>query len=126
MYDKGKVLLFIAVLVLFVLFPFLYGAAEGNDGKPPELEQPMSESECIEAKPYMRAWHMDLLDHWRDEVVRDASRKYTSATGKTYEKSITNTCMKCHENEQRFCGECHNYAGVDPYCWDCHNDPKKE
>ena len=126
MYDTGKVLTFLAILVLFALFPFLYGAASGGDGKAPEVEAPSGETECVESKDFMRAWHMDMLDEWRDDAVRDADRKYVAENGKEHEKSLTMTCMRCHENEEKFCGECHNYVGVDPYCWDCHIDPKKE
>jgi hypothetical protein len=32
--------------------------------------------------------------------------------------------MKCHDNKEEFCDKCHLYAGVTPYCWDCHIDPK--
>ena len=34
-------------------------------------------------------------------------------------------CMKCHTNKEKFCDECHTYAAVKPYCWDCHIQPKE-
>jgi hypothetical protein len=124
MYDSGKTVLFLIVMVGVVTFPIWYGMASGTDGAAPELEE--ADGECVESKAFMRAWHMDMLNEWRDEVVREADRSYTNVKGKTFEKSLTNTCMDCHENEEEFCGKCHDYAGVDPYCWDCHNRPGKE
>lgn len=127
MYDSGKVLLFLAVFVALVSFPFWYGAAAGTDGTPPTPAKAASEG-CVESKEYMRSWHMDMLDQWRDDAVRLADREYTSAGGKKFNKSLTRTCMQsgCHESEEKFCGECHDYVGVEPYCWDCHVDPEKE
>ena len=124
MYDFGKVILFLIVFVALVLFPFWYGAAAGSGGEVPDPETPSGE--CVESKEYMRAWHMDMLDEWRDDAVREADRDYTSSKGIKYKKSLTLTCMDCHENEEKFCGECHDYVGVETYCWDCHIDPKKE
>jgi hypothetical protein len=39
---------------------------------------------------------MKLLIQWRDEVVRQNQRVYIATDGKEYEKSMANTCMKCH------------------------------
>jgi hypothetical protein len=36
--------------------------------------------------------------------------------------SLEDTCFKCHSNTSQFCDSCHTYAGVQPYCWDCHNE----
>jgi hypothetical protein len=69
--------------------------------------------------------HMDLLNEWRDDVVRKGKRIYTSPGGKKYNMSLSNTCMECHSNKAEFCDECHQYAGVDPYCWNCHIEPKE-
>jgi len=33
--------------------------------------------------------------------------------------------MDCHNNKTKFCDQCHNYAGVSPYCWECHIEPKE-
>lgn len=126
MYDAPKVVTFLVIFAALVLFPFWYGAAAGGDGAAPELEKPTGETECIESKEFMRAWHMDMLDEWRDEVVRYGDREYVAEDGDKFEKSLTMTCMRCHENEEKFCGECHNYAGVEPYCWNCHVKPDKE
>jgi hypothetical protein len=56
--------------------------------------------------------------------VREHNRKFVAFDGKTYTISLTQTCMKCHTSKAEFCDRCHEYAGVTPYCWDCHIDPK--
>ena len=68
---------------------------------------------------------MQLLDEWRDEVVRDGERQMQVVNGKEYEKSLMNACMQCHADKKKFCDECHVYAAVKPYCWDCHYVPKE-
>jgi hypothetical protein len=73
----------------------------------------------------MRTSHMKLLDDWRDEVLRDGDRTPIEVDGVKYEKSLMNGCMKCHEDKKKFCDECHTYASVKPYCWDCHFLPKE-
>jgi hypothetical protein len=93
----------------------------------PELTAKAKEAkECVEPKSYIRTEHMKLLDEWRQEAVRDANRIYKSSTGKIYDKSLQNTCMECHSDKSKFCDQCHNYTGVDPFCWDCHIEPKEK
>ena len=72
---------------------------------------------------YMRTMHMDLLNEWREKVVREGER-FTFAAGKKMEMSLSKTCMNCHPNKDQFCDQCHNYLDVKPYCWDCHVDPQ--
>jgi len=122
MHDGGKIIAGLAVFLGLVSFPFWFGAALGGDGKLPEPKLPASlqGKQCVESKEYMRAYHMDLLDKWRDEAVREGLRMHVTEDGRQYDKSLTNTCLKCHESRKDFCQQCHNYVGVDPYCWDCH------
>jgi hypothetical protein len=88
----------------------------------PELER-----KCVESKAFMRTEHMQLLNNWRDSVVRDGYRQYISTTsGKHFNMSLQNGCMNCHSNKKKFCDQCHNYMAVKPYCWDCHIAPKEE
>jgi hypothetical protein len=74
----------------------------------------------------MRAEHMQILDLWREVVVRGGQRTYTNPKGKEFVMSLSNTCLDCHSNKADFCDKCHNYASVRPYCWDCHIEPPKE
>jgi hypothetical protein len=69
----------------------------------------------------MRASHMVLLQDWRDAVVREGVREYTTADGRTVQMSLTGTCLRaCHTDKAAFCDRCHDYAHVKPSCWSCH------
>jgi hypothetical protein len=67
---------------------------------------------------------MDLLNQWRNAVVRDGERDYVASSGEVFNMSLTETCLDCHENRDAFCTRCHDYASVEPKCWDCHVDPR--
>jgi hypothetical protein len=101
----------------------------GKAAPAPELEltdKAKAAKVCVRSAEYMTAEHMQLLDVWRESVVRQAERIYVSPDGKEYNMSISNTCLDCHSNKAQFCDRCHNYVSVRPYCWDCHIDNPKE
>ena len=124
MYDAGKIVAGLAIFVILATSPLWYNALSAAQPDRPELQQPTNGStECVEATDYMRANHMHLLDQWRDTVVREDVRTYTSEAGKDYTMSLTDTCLDCHSNKGQFCDACHTYSAVDPYCWDCHVIP---
>jgi [DsrC]-trisulfide reductase subunit J len=123
MYDKSKIIPGILVFLVLFTFPVWYNAAFGSDNHVPEPKIVTKEKHCVESKEYMRTQHMDLLNQWRDAVVRDDMRMYKTASGEKVEISLTNTCLKCHSNKTQFCDECHDYLAVKPYCWDCHIAP---
>lgn len=77
---------------------------------------------CIAPKEYMRAHHMQVLDRWRFDSVRDGKRTHVTADGRRFEKSL-NTCLGCHAQNPMFCFMCHQYANVKPTCWNCHLSP---
>ncbi len=123
--NKGLIAALLAALFAAVTFPVWYGLFSGGAGPAPELELPAGKDACVEDKAYMTANHMDLLNTWRDEVVRQGKRFHTSkATGEKFEMSLTNTCMSCHDDGAVFCDRCHTYANVHPTCWECHVKPK--
>lgn len=124
MYDAGKVIAGLVVFLVLMTSPFWLNM--GKTAEYPKLELPAVEKQCIESKEYMRANHMQMLDDWRLEAVRDGQREYVSSDGRKFDKSLTRTCLKCHENKKNFCDRCHTYTSVKPYCWECHVDPKKE
>ena len=76
-------------------------------------------------KESMRAQHMELLDHWRDQVVREDARTFDAADGGHFKMSLTGTCLGCHPNKVDFCDQCHTYPDVQPDCWNCHVDPER-
>jgi hypothetical protein len=72
---------------------------------------------------------MDLLNQWRNSVVREGKRTYVSkASGETFEMSLSKTCMGCHESRQKFCDRCHTYVNLRTAlpCWECHTEPKEK
>ncbi len=121
MSDKGRIIAGLVIFVVVATFPIWYTLGAAGDVSPPDLELPEDGSQCVEDKEYMTANHMDLLNQWRDAVVRDGEKYYTSTmSGKRHEMSLTRTCMKCHSNRETFCDRCHDFAGVAPTCFDCH------
>jgi hypothetical protein len=125
MYDASKIVAGLAVFVVLATSPLWYNALSTASSEAPVLQQPTNGStECVEATEYMRANHMDLLDQWRDTVVREDVRTYTSKAGKDYTMSLSETCLDCHSNKEQFCDACHTYSAVTPYCWDCHVIPE--
>lgn len=124
MHDAGKIFPGLVILLVLITLPFWYNAAFGKGGMRPEIQRPEGYQQCVEATEYMRVAHMDLLNDWRDAVVRDGKRVYVSTSGVPYDMSLTMTCMKCHTDREQSCDRCHNYVSVTPYCWECHVDQK--
>lgn len=125
MYDAGKIFTGLAAFLVILTIPFWYTAAMGKAGEKPKLEMPKDEKKCVESKEYMRDSHMDLLNQWRDAVVRYGEHVYISSDGTRHKMSLTNTCMKCHTDKAQFCDKCHAYVAMTPFCWDCHVDRKE-
>ena len=125
MYDGPKIIAGLVVFFALITFPVWYNLATGGAGYQPELEKAAKGGQCVRDTVYMKSNHMDLLDEWRDKVVREGDRFEEGPDGVIYERSLTNTCLDCHENKDRFCDRCHDYLGVKPYCWSCHIDPKE-
>ena len=150
MYDGGKILAGLIIGVGLLLAPFFYNAGKAAKAPDPKLTEKAKEAEtCVAPLAYMTPYHMQLLEDWRNTVVRDGERYYDTGKGtwhlrvvdaveqvmrkdekfykkskdKVYYKSLQQTCMDCHSNKVDFCDECHNYLGVVPYCWECHIEP---
>ena len=126
MHDGGKIIFGLIIFLGLVTFPIWYTKASGGPTARPEIKAPANEQACVESKEFMAAWHMDLLNQWRDSVVRSGNRVSNTANGRAFEMSLSNGCTKCHANKTEFCDKCHDYAGVDPYCWDCHIVPRED
>jgi hypothetical protein len=132
MYNAGKIIVGLIIFVVFVTLPFIISGEKAKMKPEPKIDTPEimklpeAERKCVESKDFMKAEHMKLLNQWRDWVVREGNGTYVNAEGKTFLMSLQKTCMKCHSNKSKFCDECHNYAAVKPYCWDCHIAPKEK
>ena len=125
MHDTGKVITGLVIFLALIAAPVWYNMGSGQAGYVPDLEKATGEGSCVRDSSYMTVHHMDLLNEWRDQVIRDGERFETTSDGQRYEKSLTNTCLGCHKSKERFCDRCHNYLSVDPYCWDCHIVPEE-
>lgn len=142
MYDKGKIIIGLIVFLAVTTFPFWYNRASGTASVYPPPKPVPQGYHCVEDLEFMRASHMQLLNEWRDKVVREGARVYESRyfQGEKYAMSLSNTCLKCHadwsgfaggnmaiapEDQPRTCLECHDYAGVTVYCYDCHIHPQE-
>ena len=129
MYNGGKIIAGLIVFLAFFTFPFYYNLGKANARPEPKLNTPviqqLAEKKCVESKEFMRAEHMQLLNDWRDSVVRNGDRIYTNTAGKQFTISLQNTCLNCHSNKKEFCDKCHNYMAVKPYCFSCHIEPKE-
>jgi hypothetical protein len=136
MKDRPLIVVGLVVGLVLLTFPLWYPAVAGSAVPAPEPKVP--EGKCVEGREYMRAHHMELLDQWRDDVVRKGKKNYVSqAYGTTYEMSLTRTCLDCHAGAETvsasadhpevrgpaFCLECHDYADVEVTCWECHLEP---
>jgi hypothetical protein len=132
MYNGGKIIIGLIIFIGLVTFPFFFTGGKATAKPDPKIDTPEilklpeTERKCVESKAFMKKEHMQMLNDWRDRVVRDGDTVYTNAEGKTFTMSLQNTCMKCHSNKSKFCDECHNYTAVKPYCWDCHIAPKEK
>lgn len=123
LYDAGKILAGLGLFLVLVTGPVWWNVAAGTDTEMPELVMPEGQPGCVLPVGEMRASHMELLNDWRDSVVRDGERVMTTWDGRETRKSLTKSCLGCHTDQEKFCDRCHDYVGVTPYCWDCHLGP---
>jgi hypothetical protein len=129
MSDAKKVSIGILIFLVLLTFPFWYGKGRAVPSLQLKIDTPeiarLAEKKCLEPTAYMRASHMGLIDSWREAVVREGQRYYVTSSGKNVTMSLSQSCLGCHSNKEQFCDTCHNYAGVKPNCWSCHNVPKE-
>jgi hypothetical protein len=131
MNDKKLIITGLLIFIVIVVSPFLLNMGKDTTGADPVIIEGLKEKkgECIFPKEEMKAEHMQILDKWRETVVRQGERVYVAPSGKEYNMSLSsgeNSCIGCHSNKTEFCDRCHDYASVRPYCWDCHNEPKEK
>ena len=130
MNDKKFIIAGLIIFFAAALTPFWFNFGKAAPAPEPELSKRAEAAKyCVLSKAEMKSGHMQILDVWRDTVVREGKRVYTSSSGRVYNMSLSSgeeSCLGCHSNKAEFCDMCHNYASVEPYCWDCHIDPKEK
>ncbi|MBF0160140.1 MAG: hypothetical protein HQL58_11525 [Magnetococcales bacterium] len=77
----------------------------------PQLE-PAAGKPCVRDPAWMRRNHPDFLKQMRDRTVREGVRIRSESLAQ---------CASCHQSRAQFCDRCHQYAGVEPDCFTCHN-----
>jgi len=85
--------------------------------------------QCVEPTDVMRKDHMTFMKHQRDETMHNGIRT---------KKHALKECIACHVqpddkgqvarfgDDGHFCSSCHNYAGVNVDCFQCHADRPQE
>ena len=125
MNDRVKIVAGLVLFVVVVTFP-IWRAVGGARPAPPDLVMPASGSRCVDETGWMIANHAQLLDEWRDAVVREGRKTYTAEDSTQHTMSLTRSCLDCHGSREKFCERCHDYADVQLTCWNCHLDPSPE
>ncbi len=132
-YDGRNIFVGLIIFLGLATFPIWFNHGKAAPPPEPKLDTPviqaMALKQCVLPREEMRTGHMQILNDWRTNVVRNGKRMYVAADGKTYEMSLQNECIRCHSNKTQFCDQCHTYAGLNlnstPYCWTCHIAPKE-
>lgn len=125
MYNAKFIIPGLVIAVVIFTAPFWLNLG-GSKYVYPELAVPTEtgKTKCVEPREFMRAEHMVLLNQWRDAAIRDGKYSYVASDGKAWQISLQNTCMECHVNKAEFCDRCHETNSVNPYCWNCHVEPR--
>lgn len=123
LYNAKAVTVGIVAFLVVCTSPFWAGFGS-SDYTSPKVSLPKDAKECIEDTAFMKAEHMQLLNEWRDQALRQGNRVYVAKNGKKWNSSLQNTCLKCHNDYEQFCDKCHKTNNVEPYCWSCHVLPK--
>ena len=124
MKDKSLIAVGLGVFLLLAAYPVWNGLASAADPERPVLARAIDPSGCVEDTLFMRGNHAKLLNQWRNNVVRNGQRFYTTAAGMDVDMSLTGTCLSCHGDHEAFCDRCHDYSDVKPTCWNCHVNPE--
>jgi hypothetical protein len=75
MNDKNIIITGLIIFFVFLTFPFWYNMGKASPVPEPKLtDKAKAAKECVEPKEYMKLEHMQILDIWRDGVVREANR----------------------------------------------------
>ena len=102
LYNAKAVTVGIVAFLVVCTSPFWAGFGS-SDYTSPKVSLPKDAKECIEDTAFMKAEHMQLLNEWRDQALRQGNRVYVAKNGKKWNISLKNTCLKCHNEYEQFC-----------------------
>ncbi|MCF7809732.1 hypothetical protein K9N50_01950 [bacterium] len=93
MYNGGKIIIGLIIFAFIMTLPIWYNLASDQD---PSLKDYViatkgvkGKDRCVLPKEEMLATHMDVLDQWRDLVVRDGERIHTTPDGRRFNRSLS-------------------------------------
>ncbi len=77
MKDKYLIYTGLIIFIATVTFPFWYNLGKAAPAPVITLsEKALAAKTCVRSAEYMKTQHMQLLDDWRDSVVREGKRIY--------------------------------------------------
>lgn len=129
MHKWRGVTILAVVFCVIVLSPFMVNIGNAQTAPVIKIDTPTIDAkgatQCILPTEDIKSTHMQMLETWRNAVVRDGQVSCTNKDGQVMDMSLDDTCLACHSNRQEFCDACHEYVNVEPYCWECHDGSKK-
>jgi hypothetical protein len=114
----------LVLLAGLIALPVLSNAGDLGPVVPKAKAKASEKTECVEPVSVMRKNHMKFLLHQRDETLHEGIRD---------KKHSLVECINCHVTKDDkgeypkfgengyFCSSCHNYAGVNIDCFECHS-----
>ncbi len=99
MNDKNKIVIGLIIFLAIITSPFWYNMGKATSAPEPKLSDKAKAAKvCVEPKEYMKAEHMQILDVWRNEVVRKGNRIYKSSTFNHKGDSDNNSSYQHHSD----------------------------
>ena len=95
MYDGKKIIPGLIIFVGLVALPLWYNLVSGKTGYVPKPEIPADKKECVEPKAYIRVNHKNLLEDWKESVVRKGVRIYTASNRRPAARSWATRPIRC-------------------------------
>lgn len=76
MYDGGKIITGLVIALVILTFPVWWNLGSAMPPAPDPVLAPNAKAagKCILPKDQMKTTHMQILDNWRNAVVRDSER----------------------------------------------------
>ncbi len=89
MNDKKLIIAGLIIFVFIFIFPFLYNLCGTTEAVDPVLsEKAQAAKFCVVSKEKMKVDHMQILDEWRDVVVRKGERVYVNSNGQALRRPV--------------------------------------
>ena len=94
MRDRGYIIAGLVVFLALITFPVWWNVAQGKTSKGPDLKLPAAAKAMRGAHRVHEELAHGTAYRWREEVVRKGNRTFTSYDGKSYNMSLSGTCLR--------------------------------